>query len=114
MLHLTSCEDAPPEVRLKELHMDERGLEMTFGGSAIRIVAEGLVEEFKKAGGVNYVEWNLHRADMGWFTLTMRRQNGTSPGELAASRLREIDALHDEIKRLNELRAARDTQQRDY
>lgn len=47
-LHLNSCEHAPPEVHLKELHVDSRGIEATLQGSAIRIVAERLVEEFKK------------------------------------------------------------------
>jgi len=70
MIHLTSCEDAPPEVRLKELHMDERGMEASFVGSAIRIVAEGLVDQFDKDGGINYIEWHLHSVDKGWFTLT--------------------------------------------
>ena len=89
-LNLTSCEDAPPEVLLKELHVDEHGTEMTFVGSAVRIFAEGLVEQFLKDGGVNYIEWHMHRADEGWFTLTMQRRRGVSPGQLAAERLVEI------------------------
>lgn len=96
-LHLTSCEDAPPEVRLKELHMDERGIEATFVGSAVRIFAEGLVEQFHADGGINYVEWNMHRADEGWFVLTMRRREGVSPGQLAAERLVEIERLKREL-----------------
>lgn len=92
-LHLTSCEDAPPEVHLKELHMDEHGTEITFMGSAVRIFAEGLVEQFHKDGGVNYVEWQVHRRDEGWFTLTMQRRRGISPGQLAAERLIEIERL---------------------
>jgi hypothetical protein len=97
MIHLTSCEDAPPEVHLKELHMDERGVEAMFVGSAVRIFAEGLVEQFHADGGINYVEWNMHRADEGWFVLTMRRREGVSPGQLAAEQLVEIERLKREL-----------------
>lgn len=84
VLHLTSCEYPPPEVRLKEFHADENGMEATFVGSAVRVVAEGLVEQFHRDGGINYVEWNVHRAGEGWFTLTLRRREGKSPGQLVA------------------------------
>jgi hypothetical protein len=77
--------------------MDERGLEMTYEGTAIRALAEGLVEQFHADGGINYVEWNMHRADEGWFVLTMRRREGVSPGQLAAERLVEIERLKREL-----------------
>jgi hypothetical protein len=92
-LHLTSCEYAPPEVHLKELHADERGMEVTFAGSAVRVFAEGIVDQFHKDGGINYVEWNVHRADEGWFVLTMRRREGKSPGQVAHERMEEIERL---------------------
>jgi hypothetical protein len=103
-LHLTSCETAPPEVRLKELHMDERGTEMTFEGTAVRMFAEGMVEQFHKDGGINYVEWHIHRADEGWFVLTMQRRGAKSPGQVAAERLEEIRRLEAEIVLLKEHR----------
>lgn len=92
-LNLTFCEYAPPEVRLKELHADETGMEATFVGTAVRTVAEGLVEQFHRDGGVNYVEWNVHRADEGWFVLTLKRRDGKSPGQIAAERWVEIERL---------------------
>lgn len=92
-LTLTSCEYAAPEVHLKELHADENGMEVTFVGTAVRAVAEGLVEQFHADGGINYVEWNIHRADEGWFILTLKRRDGKSPGQVAAERLVEIERL---------------------
>lgn len=92
-LTLTSCEDAPLEVRVKELHYDEHGMEATFVGTAVRNLAEGLVEQFHADGGINYVEWNIHRADEGWFVLTLRRRDGKSPATLTAERLAEIERL---------------------
>jgi hypothetical protein len=93
MLHLSSCEYAPPEVLLKELHVDETGMAFTLGGTAVRMVAEGLVEQFHKDGGINYVEWNIHREDEGWFVLTMHRRGAKSPGNVAHERQLEIDRL---------------------
>lgn len=82
-----------PTLRLKELHMHEHGLEVTFEGSVISVVAEGLADEFRKAGGVNYVTWDLHAKDLGWFTLTMQRRAGETPEQQARERLATIARL---------------------
>jgi hypothetical protein len=96
-LHLTSCEYAPPEPPVvKELHVDEDGIEAILEGPVVRIVAEGLFEEFRNASGVNYVEWNISVPGEGYFTLTMQRVGASTPGKLAAERavrIAELEAL---------------------
>lgn len=88
-LHLLSCEDAPPDVRLTEFHADADRMEATFKGDLIQIIAEGLVEQFHLGGGVNYIEWTVLDPDEGLFTLTMQRRDGSLPGEVVA-KLREL------------------------
>lgn len=92
-LHLTSCEYAEPEVYLKEMHLDDHGLEATFKGIAVKAFTESAIEDFKASGGINYVEWQVQSAGEGWFTLTMQRKAGKSPGEIAAERLAESQRL---------------------
>ncbi len=73
--------------------MDERGIEARFKGPAVRAFAESAVDSFKALGGINYVEWSVHRADEGWFTLTMQRKSGKSPGEIVAELNAKLTAL---------------------
>lgn len=71
----------PPDVRLKELHIDENGTTTTWHGDGIRMFAEWAIEWFKQEGGINYVTLDVHRVDKGWYTLTMQKKGGVSPGD---------------------------------
>jgi hypothetical protein len=73
----------PPEVRMTEMHLDKDMVCAQWEGHTVRRFAVDMIEWFEKEGGPNYVAFDIHAADKGWFTLTMQRKEGRSPAQMA-------------------------------
>jgi hypothetical protein len=71
----------PPDVRLKEIHGDRNGMETTWEGHAVHLLCANLSDWFEQDAGLNYVTLDFHRAEKDWFTLTVQKKSGVSPGE---------------------------------
>jgi hypothetical protein len=74
------------------------GYDITVKAPMIELIAETLVQEFKAAGGTNYVEWNLNHEDLGPFTITMQRRDGKTPANVAAEAKEESADLRQQLE----------------
>lgn len=107
--------------RYTELHDLELGIKsLTTGSGAVdmslhmahdmmRILVAGFVKILDEVGGPNYVEMAFKLArTTDRYTLTIRRPDGKTPGEVATEQRQRADEAEAEVKRLREVLARRE------
>jgi hypothetical protein len=74
------------------------GYDISVRAPMVELIAETLVQDFKRAGGANYVEWNFTHEELGPFTITMQRRDGKTPANAAAEAKAEADDLRQQLE----------------
>lgn len=86
--------DEIKEAVLEELHVTkEHGIEATFSGEPITVIADYLAKMFVAQGGENYVVLEFDHAELGPFSLTIQRRWGKQIHAIAAELRSESEWL---------------------
>src|SRR5579875_2303715 len=95
-----SPEAADPTVYLKSAGPTADGFVFEFQSNVIPILAEHLAEQFKAAGGENYVSFEIDHKDLGPLILRIQRRSGETPEKQAQDRAAEITTLRHRLAAL--------------
>jgi hypothetical protein len=74
------------------------GYDVAVQAPMVELISENLVQEFKAAGGSNYVEWSFNHEDLGPFTIMMQRRDGKTPANVAAEAKEESVELRQQLE----------------
>jgi len=73
------------QIRLEDLNISERGVEMKLNGSPLHLFANAWIEQFKQSGAANYLEIEFYsQEDFERYMLILQRSNGLSSSKKAA------------------------------
>ena len=82
------------------LHIDSDGLYMGVSGEAPRAMAEMLADQFKRGGGINYIEMRFESKEVcpgEWFVVTVQKVGGQTAHQLRAAAEAEAERLRAEL-----------------
>jgi hypothetical protein len=85
------------------LHIDSDGLYMGVSGEAPRVMAEMMADQFKRGGGINYIEMRFESKEVcpgEWFVVTVQKVGGQTAHQLRAAAEAEIERLRAEVETL--------------
>lgn len=72
------------DARIKSFGVKDGGLDMQLEGGACQALVEAFGDQFKKEGGVNYIEMSFNHPEIGMMTVTVQKTQGMTPAEKVA------------------------------
>lgn len=88
------------QLRLKSAGPVDGMFQFELQAGILPLIAEHLASEFKRAGGENYVSFEINHDELGPLTLTMQRRFGKMPAQVAREANERADALQIELDAL--------------
>jgi hypothetical protein len=89
----TIAEYVSDEAYLNGLHPTENGMTLGMSGNACQILAASFAGQFVGSGAVNFLEARMEHHEIGFFTVTIQRAEGKTPGQIKAEAEAQRDLL---------------------
>jgi hypothetical protein len=85
---------------LEVMSVEDAKVALDLKGKLVGVFAAAMADEFRQAGGINFVEFDILSKDLGPLTLLMQRKEGKTPAEMhdeADARIKELEAKLEEV-----------------